>query len=491
MRIAIASASFPSREDENPVFPANWEVARALHDLGHEVFVMTFCEEDNPEDREREVCVGGIRVLRIQRDKSRYAAFSGSPIFTIFSWQAGRARELFVKCSDVLNDFKPDVLESQDFNGLGFFWAAEHQYPLVVRCHGPASMFMRDEAVGKFSLVDIEFTEAMEMATINAADGVIAVSQDLADRASRASGRTKDGFQVIRVPLRLREPLPEERIYRCDDGFPLLFNWGQVSRQKGVDLLIEALPEVAAKFPGVRLWIGGKEAVEHGQSQPYGNYLRSRLDELGLRDHVTFLGPLGRKEIRQRVTEADICLFPSRYETACYAALEALSDSGCVLAARVGGMGEYHEHGKSSWYFEGDNAHALAESIIKLSSDDNLRSTLSRSARDHVKSFCDPEKIASESIGAYQRAIERYASRNARYELPFRTLAEHIGKALEDENAAGSYARVCHDYLSNAWQEGYNAGEAAGLQSRQPGIRQSLLSLASRIKRKLLAGSTR
>ncbi len=487
MRIAIASASFPSRQDEDPVFPATWELARALRRLGHELLVMTFCNEADPEDTEREVQIDGIRVLRKRRDKSKYAAFSGSPVFTIFSWQAGRARELFVKCADALSEFKPDVLECQEFNGLGFFFGAQHKCPLVVRCYGPASMFMRSGDIGKFSLVDVELTEAMELATLNAADGLIAVSHDIAERLSGLSERPLADFRVIRLPLTVPEALQAKCNRRSADDFPVLFFWGRVERQKGADLLIDALPEVVAKYPRARLWIGGSESVEHGEPVPYAVTMRSKLDELGLSDRVSFLGFLERKEIRERVSEADICLFPSHYETGCYTALEALCDSGCVLAGRVGGLAEYQSHGESAWLVEPADGHALAEGIVRLSDDQALRTRLSQSGREHVAAVCNPEKIAIESLKAYEEAIEHFASRQAKADLPFKTLTEHIGLALEDKTAGDTYHEICQEYLSQAWHAGYEAAMLAAKNNNgtEAGLFEQLLSVARRLKRKL------
>ena len=247
MRIAIASGSFPRSADQAHTAPANFQLAKALANRGHHVLVLTFCQDDDPADQEGEVSVNGIRVVRKRANYERFRCFQGIPALSVFSWQAGRARDLFLWAKPLLASFNPHVLECPESYGLGFFWAAERTFPLVIRCHGPMSLLIRLGNVGIYSPADLELVEAMELSTIAAADGIMSVCDDLADRLSNATGRARCDFIERKgwqwqidssrerlhllwgvAPVENRQGYWGARIGRC----PLLAAWFQKKPQR-------------------------------------------------------------------------------------------------------------------------------------------------------------------------------------------------------------------------------------------------------------------
>ncbi|MBK9140852.1 MAG: glycosyltransferase family 4 protein [Candidatus Melainabacteria bacterium] len=242
---------------------------------------------------------------------------------------------------------------------------------------------MLERLIGNVPVADGQLIEALELSTVAACDRLISICDDMAGWWSENTGIDRSSIDVIRTPMSFSESLPARK-GRFSATYPTIFFLGRVERLKGADLLVEALPAVVSEFPEARLLIGGPETTEYGHERPFGDFLRQRLSELGLSQHVDFLGAMGRREIIEMAVEADICAFPSRYETACYACIEAMSYGAFCLATRVGGLQEYCKHSESGWLVDPNDPKALAEGIIHAVNDDlrkNCRSGSGTCAR--------------------------------------------------------------------------------------------------------------
>jgi glycosyltransferase involved in cell wall biosynthesis len=103
-------------------------------------------------------------------------------------------------------------------------------------------------------------------------------------------------------------------------------------RYKGVDTLIEALPQLRREFPLVRLRIVGQ-----GDDQPRLAVLAERL---GVAGSVDFLGPIPDETLREEYAQCDFFALPSRREGFGLVYLEAMTYGKACLAARAGGAPE-------------------------------------------------------------------------------------------------------------------------------------------------------
>lgn len=485
MKIALITSSFPESLEEDPGFPASFELAKGLAEAGHDLLVLTFANPKDESDTERVVDLGRLpgrmRVFRRQVDFNQYATFQGLSRIPTFAWQLARARDLFVSTKALLDEFEPDIIEAQDFDGLGFFFAAQRKYPLLVKAYGPMSLITERGLVGDVPVADRELIAAMEAAPLAQADGVAAICHDIAGWWSARTGRNLDEIDIIRTPMTMPGSLPEKTGV-FEGRFPTIFFWGRVERLKGADLVVECLPEIVSKYPRTRVLIGGQETTEYGKERPYAETMRERLAELGLSEHVEFLGFMSREKIIETVVNADICVFPSRYETACYSCIEAMAYGAFCVGTRVGGLQEYCKHGESGWLVEPDDPEALAAGILHVLGDDELRARIARQAPDHVRRFCDKKESAERSVIAYSRAIERFAE--AARTGAFPVFAEFLGKALCDEPSRQSQDRS----YETGYEEGFEEGYQAAARERSMSLGGALYNLLRRARASLLAG---
>ena len=178
----------------------------------------------------------------------------------------------------------------------------------------------------------------------------------------------KENFGVPREKLlRIYNPIDAERIwqmagageYPYDKGGPHLVAVGRLSREKGFDVLIDAMPAVLQRFPDAQVVILGEGPLEAE--------LREQARSLGLQEKVIFLGFQANPWLYLK--HADVFVLPSRYEGLPNVLLEALAlGTPVVVSDCPGGIREIRDCVKQMAVVPPENPGALAEAIITVCS---------------------------------------------------------------------------------------------------------------------------
>jgi glycosyltransferase involved in cell wall biosynthesis len=106
----------------------------------------------------------------------------------------------------------------------------------------------------------------------------------------------------------------------------------QSDNYKGIDHLIEALPQIRQEIPAARLRIVG-----HGDDTPR---LQALAAKLRLGDAVRFLGYVNDDNLRREIRDCRIFALPSHREGFGLVYLEAMAQGKPCVAARSGGAPE-------------------------------------------------------------------------------------------------------------------------------------------------------
>jgi glycosyltransferase involved in cell wall biosynthesis len=124
---------------------------------------------------------------------------------------------------------------------------------------------------------------------------------------------------------------------------------------------------------------------------------------LGLAGRVHFLGATGRATTARLFAGCSFFVLPSRMEPLGIVNLEAMASGKAVLAARVGGVPEIVEDGKTGLLVESGDAEALACGILRLAADVPLRARLGAEGRKAAERFNWPS-IAAAYARVYRSA---------------------------------------------------------------------------------------
>jgi glycosyltransferase involved in cell wall biosynthesis len=200
------------------------------------------------------------------------------------------------------------------------------------------------------------------------ADTIVAYTDDYA-RHSRFLSRYLSKVRVIPPPVDV--PVPgagEVEAFRAawnPDGAPVIGMAARLATEKGVEVLLEALPAVRARFPAVRVLYAGQFENVLGEGA-YLKRLRPLLEREGMR--WTFLGVLDPLEMSCFFSSLDVVVVPSLNSTESFGLVQVeamLRGTPSVASDLPGvrqpvlttGMGEVFAVGSSE---------ALAESLVRV-----------------------------------------------------------------------------------------------------------------------------
>jgi glycogen(starch) synthase len=179
---------------------------------------------------------------------------------------------------------------------------------------------------------------------------------------------------------------------------PLILFAGRLEYEKGVQTVLEALPSIERRVPGVGLVVAG--------TGTYRASLERRAREIGLDGQVRFAGFVEEPDLRALYVAADLVVVPSLYEPFGLVALEAMASGTPVVAADTGGLREIVDHGASGLRFRADDAGALSDAAVRVLTDPDLARRLTSEARRALAGRRSWAGVASRTVETYRRAID-------------------------------------------------------------------------------------
>jgi len=173
------------------------------------------------------------------------------------------------------------------------------------------------------------------------ASALVALSHEIAD-AMRANGAPDDKIHVIpngvdcrkfprrdAAEARRRLGLPADR--------PIVLSVGYRLERKGFHLLVDAIPEIRRRFPGVLVVIVGGQAR---WGQDHTSVIEERIRTNGAADHVHLAGARPPEELSWWYSAADVFALMTSREGSPNVLMEGLACGLPAVATPVGGISD-------------------------------------------------------------------------------------------------------------------------------------------------------
>jgi glycosyltransferase involved in cell wall biosynthesis len=182
---------------------------------------------------------------------------------------------------------------------------------------------------------------------------------------------------------------------------------GRLTPHKGIDRLIEALPDKA------ELHVVG--STGHDPNPPERDY-PNLLQRLAAGRRVRFLGAVPDSDLPALYRQAQVVALPSVDRT-CYgreiavsellglAAIEAMASGTPVVASRIGGLPEVVDDGMTGFLVEPGNVAALRARLAEVLGDRRLAERLGRNGRERVLETFTWEACAERCLAAYSELL--------------------------------------------------------------------------------------
>ena len=184
---------------------------------------------------------------------------------------------------------------------------------------------------------------------------------------------------------------------------------GQITPRKGQLELIRVFAEASKRMPPAKLLIIG--APMFNLDDLYFEELKKTVRELGLEERVKFTGK--RSDVAGLMQALDALVVNSKSEAFVIVALEAMACGTPVIATQVGGIREMIEHKNNGWLVPFGDERLLAEALIALNRQPELRAAFSENGKQIVNAKFHAGKFIAEMEDFFEQSAPRFEKQSS------------------------------------------------------------------------------
>lgn len=374
----------------------SWQFIQELRAAGVEVIIFPVVLENSPPQKAPNSLTQ--RIKRFVKEQIRpslalifieyFMLIRGIKRTVVDSWKIFQGRHVF----------KPDIVLARTFEYEWTPWLAARilRRPLVLEIHSP--FYIERQLRGRRNSRLLRWFEGIQW---KHAEHLWVVSPELKTIISE-NGVLPDRITVIPFGRRLDDlanrqpPLPEEplQIIHVSSFYP----W------HGIELLLKAFSMAQARVPNLRLCLVG-DGIYRSVSQK-----ESRA--LGIENSVHFTGWLPRERMIELLNKSDIGVAPYLKLDPFYFApvkiLDYMAAGLAIVASEQGYICEMLENEKNGLLVPPGDVLVLANALVQLAENSDLRQRLGKAAREEVARRYTWERTIQGVLSLSQGAIKSW-----------------------------------------------------------------------------------
>jgi glycosyltransferase involved in cell wall biosynthesis len=163
----------------------------------------------------------------------------------------------------------------------------------------------------------------------------------------------------------------------------LILNVGQIGLRKGQGVLADAAVMLAGRLPNAHYLIAGQRCSDKRESWEFEANIIAKLQSIGEGNSLHLLGY--RDDMPELMNAADVLVHPAKQEPLGRVLLEAAASGLPIIATDVGGTREILRDRESAILVPPGDPQALADAILEMANDAELRSRLAETARLRIR----------------------------------------------------------------------------------------------------------
>ncbi len=406
MKIAFISYEYPPDTAYGGIATYVAQAAQMLLDRGHTVEV--FCSSPRRSGSELD---NGVIVHRVNEPDLLQFATCIAPILAARHADIGfdvleapeylaEAREAIRLVPDIplvlklhtgsllllkLNYYDPAIWKQPLFfalslkRGISFSWGYA---PTITTSHMRAMDIM-------------ERSHALE------ADEIAAPSKSIAEQMINLWKLDPSYFSHVPYPYTAK---PEYLKIPVENNSGIVTFIGRLEIRKGVLDLARAIPTILRYHPNIKFrFVGASE-----DSPINGLTMKQYLEQVLklYKSAIEFTDAVSMNQIPKLLMEAMICVFPSLWENFPCVCLEAMAAGRAIVGSSAGGMSEMLDEGRVGKLVPPRQPKRLANAILELLDNPDLRLQLGYAARNRLLSEYNVDRICTLQENSYKKAIE-------------------------------------------------------------------------------------
>lgn len=331
-------------------------------------------------------------------------------------------RYLMPCCMEIVNDFKPDIIECFGSEWCFGLIAALTDVPVVTHLQGLMAPCHNTLYPPRYN----SYTEAAwQLSRLRPHKALRALleprkSRQRVERERRVMlachnfmGRTEWDKSVTSLLS------PGSRYFTCNEALRPCFldMTRQWSLHNGRDTLRLCTTVHGSLWKGLDIILktarclhdtAGRKVEWHIIGSPAcSDYVEWMEKDTFARHNVRFLGVLDADTIKEELLDCDLYIQPSYIDNSPNSLCEAMALGVPCIASATGGIPSIITHGVNGLLTQVNDPYALASAILRLSGDTEMMSRLSSAAMSTSRERHAPETIAKQLIEAYQSIMSR------------------------------------------------------------------------------------
>ncbi len=398
MRIVMISWEYPPR-NIGGLCNHVYNLCKGLKSLGHEVHVIT-CEEGTApvEEDDNGVIVHRVTPYRIETED-------------FIKWVMQLNFAMIEECVRLIRKLGSiDIIHAHDWLSTYVAKAIKWSFniPMVATIHATESG--RNNGIR----TDMQrYISSTEWLLCYEASKIVACSDYMKSQIVSTFNVSEEKICVIPNGVNTgqydyKDDLSFFRRQYASDDEKIIFFIGRHVFEKGIQLLIDAAPDIVAKYSKVKFILAGEG--------PMTEELKRKVKNIGYEKRIVFPGYMDNYNKNRLYMVANVAVFPSLYEPFGIVALEAMA-AGCpVVVSDTGGMGELVHHKYSGMKMVSGQAKSLGDNVIELLMDDKLASCVKKNAMELVREKYTWIEVARATAKMYQETERQIP--DSRYQIP-------------------------------------------------------------------------
>ena len=346
-----------------------------------------------------------IRALTVTEPKNRVGAYSAAEEYESRCLQLPLERrnypKIFSRLKAEIVEFGPDILQTHHFDEtvMGAILVRMGMVRrFVIGHHYSDHIYVLNKGLKR------KFFLHVEKWCNGAADRIVVPSQEV---VSLLRGQGEDMKKVSQIPYGTDPTMLNavnrvnveaiRREFKLDEKVVALTSC-RLNKEKGLDYLIKALPEILEQIPTFRLFMAGE-----GEKEPE---LRQMVSDLGLSSVVTFLG--WRKDVLDWISACDFVIQPSLSESFCQVVIESLILEKPIVVTPVGVAPDAIKSGERGGILvQIGSSSDIVRAVVSLSADRKYRDRLAQKGKDFVLSNFTIHSTASKYENIYSEILQK------------------------------------------------------------------------------------
>lgn len=325
-------------------------LAKALVNLGHDVTILTSqFDPQTPYEERRD----GVRIVRVP---VLFRISKGVIMPTI-----GIHATKLVKDNDVVH------LHLPQFDAAGIALRGRiYKKPTVLTYHCDLKL-----PPGIFNRVANNAVHVMNHIAAKSAHRIVTYTDDFA-RHSPYTARYYDKVETILPPVILPDTTEEDIQHFAsqnnhDARSPVIGMAARFAAEKGVEVLLEALPKVLQAYPNALVLYAGQYEDVMGEEE-YANRLFPIVKEYQAKGQWRFLGVLNPPQMAEFYPNLDVLVVPSLNSTESFGLvqIEAMMNGVPVVASNLPGVRQPVSITKMGRIFNIGDAEGLAMALLSI-----------------------------------------------------------------------------------------------------------------------------